>query len=300
MRDATHQDYQARIFRVLLHIQRHLDDDLALAELARIACFSPYHFHRVFRGMVGESVGAHIRRIRLERAAQQLRTTKRGVTAVALQAGYESHEAFTRAFKTLTGLTPSAFRTQHCDASLPPAPSGIRYTARGRPAGFHPLTEGGSIMQVRLEDLAPMRVAFVRHVGPYDQCGTAWETLVPRLGAEGRLGPGTMFIGICYDDPEITPPDRVRYDACVTVDDTFEPGGAIGVQTLEGGEYAVTTHQGPYSRFGETYGAFFGQWIPQSGRTLRDAPCLEVYLNDPEGTEPEELLTDIYAPLEPR
>jgi len=66
------------------------------------------------------------------------------------------------------------------------------------------------------------------------------------------------------------------------------------------GECAVITHEGPYERLNQTYAGLFGQWLPHSGRELRSQPSLEFYLNDPDGTPPEELLTDIYAPLEPK
>jgi AraC family transcriptional regulator len=96
---STLQDYRARLIRVFVHIQRHLDGPLALDDLAGLAGFSPFHFHRVFRGMTGESVQAHIRRLRLERAAQRLKHGGRSILEIALDAGYDSHEAFTRAFK---------------------------------------------------------------------------------------------------------------------------------------------------------------------------------------------------------
>ena len=154
-------------------------------------------------------------------------------------------------------------------------------------------------MDVHIQRLEPLRVAFVRHVGPYHEVGRAWDTLCTQLGAQGLLGAGSVFIGVCHDDPEVTPPEKIRYDACVSVDANCRPEGEIGVQTLEGGEYAVTTHEGPFERLGSTYARLLGQWIPRHGRTLRTAPSLEFYLNDPETTDPEDLLTDIYAPLEP-
>ena len=154
-------------------------------------------------------------------------------------------------------------------------------------------------MEVRIDTLEPMRVAFVRHVGPYHEVNVAWDRLCMQLGKDGLLGPGTKFIGICYDDPEVTPPEKVRYDACVTVDSDFAAADDIGVQTIGGGEYAVTTHIGPYELLGQTYAKLLGQWLPRSGRELRSEPSLEFYLNTPESTDPEDLITDIYAPLEP-
>lgn len=107
------------------------------------------------------------------------------------------------------------------------------------------------------------------------------------------------MLGVCHDDPDVTPPELVRYDACITVGPEVTPEGEVGVQTLAGGPYARTTHEGPYGKLGETYSALMGQWLPRSGRRLRSDPCIEAYLNDPEGTDPDDLLTDVFVPLEP-
>lgn len=297
MKESTLQLYKERILGVLVFIQKHLDEELSLEQYARVAHFSPYHFHRVFRGMVGESLQEHIRRLRLERAATWLKRTDKSVLEIALESGYETHEAFTRAFRALCGTSPSHFRREKGVCPVPNV-GNVHYREDG------PLTDlqlpiGDGLMEVRIERIEPLHVAFVRHVGPYDQVGDAWEKLCMRLGIEGRLGPGAKFIGVCYDDPEVTAPEKIRYDACVTVDGDFAPQDDVGVQTLSGGEYAVTTHIGSYNTLGQTYAQLLGQWLPRSGRELRSEPSLEFYLNDPESTDPEDLLTDIYAPLEP-
>ena len=136
-------------------------------------------------------------------------------------------------------------------------------------------------------------------MGPYDQVGSAWESLCTHLGPQGRPGPGARFVGVCYDDPEVTAPEKIRYDACITVEEDFRPEGEIGVQVVGGGVYGKTTHLGPYNKLVTTYAQLMGQWLPQSGRELRSEPSLEFYLNDPESTDPEDLVTDIYAPLAP-
>jgi AraC family transcriptional regulator len=283
---------------VLVHIQQHLDDTLALQELAGLAYFSPYHFHRIFKGMVGESVKEHIHRLRLERAASQLKLGTAPITSIAFDAGYESHEAFTRSFRAAFGVPPSRFHSSNKNKITPPAPSGLHYRDGKAVGDFKTTKLGGKNMEVKIEHKEPIRVAFMRHVGPYGEVGATWNKLLPSLGKEGLLGGDSLFIGICHDDPEVTPQDRIRYDACVSVDETFVPEGEIGVQVIPGGEYAITTHFGPYQKLGETYTKLLGQWLPRSGRELRSAPCFEVYLNDPQSTEPEDLITDIYAPLQ--
>jgi AraC family transcriptional regulator len=297
MRTVTLQDYRRRMLRVLVHIQQHLDEALALEDLANVACFSPYHFHRIFKGMVGETLQEHIRRLRLERAASQLKLSAKPVTHIAFDAGYESHEAFTRSFHALFGRSPSAFRSAKRTPPLPAAPSEVHYDP-GKPAGHFKTTQPrNKAMNMTIKPMSPLRVAFMRHVGPYSAVGATWDKFLPVLGKDGRLGGDCMMIGICHDDPEVTPLDKIRYDACVTVDESFVPEGDIGVQVIAGGDYAMATHFGPYQKLGETYSQLFGQWLPRSGRELRSAPCFEVYLNDPQTTDPEDLLTDIYIPL---
>jgi len=297
MKKSTQQLYEERILRVLVLIQKNLDGEMSLYELARAAHFSPYHFHRIFRGMVGESLKEHIRRLRLERAALRLKHTDRSVLEIALEAGYETHEAFSRAFRSLCGCSPSRFRSDNSLVYRADVP-GVHYRENS-PIEEFKLTSGGRTMDLRIEHLEPMRVAFVRHIGPYNQVSRAWEKLCARLGREGLLAGGVRFVGLCHDDPEVTAREKIRYDACVTVDEDFEAEADLGVQTIGGGEYAVVTHFGPYEDLGRTYGQLYGRWMPQNGRQPRSEPSLEFYLNDPDGADPEDLLTDIYAPLEP-
>jgi AraC family transcriptional regulator len=298
MRPVTLQDYKRRLLRVLVHIQNHLDDPLELDSLARLASFSPCHFHHIFTGMVGESLKEHVRRLRLERAASRLKLTTVPVTELAFDAGYQSLEAFTRSFRAAFGLSPSRFRLSRRRV-VAVAPSGLHY-ANGKPfTRFKTFQTKTKPMEINIQHLNPIRVAFMRHVGPYSTVGPTWEKFLPSFGKDGLLGGDTRFIGICHDDPDVTPPDKIRYDACVSVDDAFLPSGEIGVQIIPGGDYAVTTHFGPYEKLGETYAQLMGQWLPRSGRELRSTPCFEIYLNDPQSTETEDLLTDIYAPLTP-
>ena len=300
MKPITLRDSKERLLRVLVHIQQHLDQPLPLADLAARACLSPHHFHRVFTGMIGESLHSHIRRLRLERAASRLKLGAQPVVQVALDAGYETHEAFSRVFRGAFGASPTAHRRRHGRAPLLPARSAVHYRRDAVPRDFRTTRLLENMMNVTVKSIAPRRVAFMRHTGPYSEVGATWGKLCRQLGKDGFIGPGAEFIGISHDDPEVTPPAKLRYDACVTVDAGFKPAGEIGVQEVPGGEYAVLTHNGPYERLNQSYYRLLGQWLPRSGRELGASPCFELYLNSPENTAPEDLLTDIHAPLAPR
>lgn len=294
-RPETRNDYSRRIGRVLAHIQERLDETLLLEELAAVAHFSPFHFHRVFRGMVGESVMQHVRRLRLERAAMRLRHTDRAIVDIAFEAGYENHESFTRAFRSAFGRPPSAFREEKGFGARVESPASVHFSGGGAEVTFTPMGVGQEPLDVSVRRLDPERVAFMRHVGPFEEVGETWERLMEWAGTEGLLGPRTRFFGACYDDPEVTPADKIRYDACVTVDSEIAGDGEIGVQTITGGRFAVTLHEGPYEALGDTCAALFGRWFAGRDHEPGDPPCLEFYLNDPDCTEPEGLLTEIWV-----
>jgi AraC family transcriptional regulator len=285
------------MLRVLLHIQSHLDEALPLEELAKVACFSPFHFHRLFRAMVGESVKEYVRRLRLERAAFRLTSSGRSVVTIAFDAGYDTHESFTRAFRQMFGVSPSDYRKRG-HGKISPAVSETSAIPTWERKCLNNTVSGGETVEVRVEKRKPMRVAFVRHVGPYGDCGKAWEKLCAFAAQQGWLGPDALTIGISHDDPDVTAPDKLRYDACLPVDDGFVATGEIGVQEIAGGEYAVATHRGPHSNLEQTYRCLFREWLPESRRELRSVPGFEIYRNDPCTTPPEHLVTDIYLPLE--
>ena len=159
------------------------------------------------------------------------------------------------------GASPSAYRAAH-----KPAPESQSGTHFDDVSSYHP-PDYDDIPSVEVKELPPMRIVFLRHVGPYTQVGATWGRLMAWAGRRGLLGPGMKLIGIVHDDPDVTPPDKVRYDAAVTVNRPVQPEGE------------------------------FGGWLPRSKYRLRDEPAFEQYLNSPRDTKPEDLLTLIYVPL---
>ncbi len=287
-----------RIQRVLSFISDNLDQDLHGERLAEIACFSRFHFHRIFRGMLGEGVGALVRRLRLERAAFGLREGRASVTMLGLEAGFENLESFSRAFKAAFGVPPSVFgRTEAQNPRIRVA-NGVHWDAGGTPMDFESPSSPGEGLGVRLVSRPASRIAKVRHVGPLDQCGLAWDRLLGVLGVDGWIGGEMDFFGICYDNPDEVPAEKLRYDACATVPPHFAGYEGLELGEIPGGDFAVTTHFGTYSKIGETWGLLFGTWLPRSGYEPADHPCFEHYLNSPESCPEEDLCTDLFLPIQ--
>jgi AraC family transcriptional regulator len=292
MKPSTEQDYHERIVRALVFIQAHLDDDPELDQVAAVAAFSRFHFARVFRALVGETLKEYTRRLLLERAARNLKWRDQPIAQLALEAGFETHESFTRAFAAMFGLPPSAYRAAH-----KPAPETASGTHSDDVAGYRPPSYG-DVPPPEVKDLAPVRVVFLRHVGPYGQVGATWGRLFGWAGRRGLLGPSVKMFGIVHDDPDVTPDDKIRYDAAIAVSRPVDPEGEFGVMEMAGGRYAVATHRGPYADLGRAYQRVYGAWLPRSGYELRDEPAFEQYLNTPQNAGPEDLVTLLYIPIE--
>lgn len=288
-------DYAQRLQRVLDHLDAHLDLPPGPAALAGIAQFSPDHFHRVLAAWLGETLADYLHRRRLEVAALRLAAgTGEPVLAIALDLGFGSGDAFTRAFKERFGCTPGAWRaeapTRHAarlERWRQPQRLSDRVsnddagTATGQAAGHGaPPNAATTVIDVRVVTLPPARVAYLRRAGPYGpELGDFWrDTALPWLRAHSL--DGRPCCGIGHDDPALTDPARCRYDACIEVDERFVAPPPAGIAQLPGGRYAVGDFRGPPADLDRAWNALLGDWLPKSGLQIDDRPCFEQYPGD--------------------
>ncbi len=300
MKADTRSFYQRAVQSTIDRITGDLDQALDLHELARDACLSPFHFHRVFQGMVGETPLELNRRLRMERAAWQLFNSSSSVTAIAFTAGYETHEAFTRAFRAAYSTSPTGFRQRAFPRIELTARCGVHFIPDGRLQQFIPRDSGGKEMQVEIKDMPAMRLATVEHKGPYNQVGNAFARLGQLAGPAGLMQHASAMIGLYHDDPETTPQDELRSHAALVVPEAVSlPEGLVEMR-IGAGRYACTMHKGPYELLGDSWSRLMGEWIPASGNRVRDSASIEIYHNTMETAKPEELLTEICVPVEAR
>lgn len=154
-------------------------------------------------------------------------------------------------------------------------------------------------MDVQIKTIEPIRIVYTRATGPYMKSAMqAWQKLMQWPGLGPLItAPGTKFIGIGHDDPAVTAPENIRYDAAVSVTNEPDVSGDIHLGEIPGGDYGVYLHTGPYEGLQAVYDDLFSKWLPSSGREMRSIPAFEVYLNSPETTPPAELKTEIWVPL---
>jgi AraC family transcriptional regulator len=292
---ASRAEYDRRMHRVLAHIDAHLDAPLDLAQLAEVAHFSPFHFHRLFAAWMGETLGDYLRRRRVEVAAMRLATQPAlSVLHAALGVGFGSGEAFSRAFKARFGASPSLWREQERTRRWQTHSNPDQGLSKFDQAGAAPCDDHGHTatrletpdmsthpsLNVRLVEREARSVAYLRHIGPYGEpIGRFWreqfQPWVLRHGWQAR-----PRYGIGYDDPSITDPAQCRYDTCVELPEGLQPPRDMLTMTLPGGRYAVLDFEGTPAQIGQAWQALFRDWLPDSGLQMDARPCFEHYPAD--------------------
>lgn len=291
---------------MLLYIEEHLDEPLHLDELAALAGFSPHHFHRVFQHGTGEAPKEYLRRLRLERAVYRLKVSPDNVLQIALEAGFKTHETFTRAFTRQFGINPSEFRhvlkvyrecvddsmaSQTYKGFTDETPLTLRFNMQKEP--------------VSLERVAPQHVIFTRHSGyetllsGKDSFLDLWQELFGYADKQGLNYSRDRLIGITHDDPYVSPENKIRFDACLPVSGPVKTSHPIGHRTIQPCLCVVRRHYGGMEEIAKTFAYIGVEWLPSEDYCLRAAAPFEIYRCKEVDGRLERLYTDAYVPLEP-
>jgi len=263
--------HQKTMQLVLNEIENNLEY-IDIEDLRKLSGYSYYHFHRIFLGFTGESLKRYIRRIRLQKSATMLQMKQGSITAIAMQAGYNTSSSYNKAFKEMFDCAPSEFVKQIISKR-----------------------EFKMIEPVRIETIEDIEVYSLRHVGDYLKCHSTWDKLVQYAWNNTLNCKEMRSFGIVYDDPDVVPTEKLRYDACVSKTKEVQISDGIELKRVQGGKYAVFLHKGSYETLTDTYTSVFGSWIQENDIELRDAPPVEEYLVA--DVKPEDLRTELWLPI---
>lgn len=278
----THQEYYKAVNTSLDYIDKNLSQQINLADLAAIANISGFHFHRIFKAVIGESPGDYILRLRMEKAAFKLQATNLLLAEIAEQVGYQSAQALSKAFKKHWGVSPSTYKRTPIDLTV--KVEDILSTA----------------LTPRIETLKPIQVIYTQVNNPYHQKNaftTAWTKLAKFMKVDGLPGNKHEYYSLSNDISSITEPEMCRVYVCISNYDQAKPSGIFGIKTINGGLFAVFTHKGSYKQLDSLYCKIYRSWVLKSEYELRDTGFFEKYLNSPNTTPEDDLLTEIYIPI---
>lgn len=272
-----------RIIKVMIYIEENIDKELTIEELAKIACYSSFHFHRIFQAIIGETIHRYVKRLRMQNAAGKLRYTDRSVTEIALDASFETPSAFTKAFKQFMGSSPKNYRSLH--TAINTMTQKIKELPMIRPG--------------KIENLPDLHLLFIRRYGNYTKSPwEAWQAMIAFINESKLERKNIRYFGISHDDPQITSEDKLRYDAAIFAPSGKEKG-EIGSQILKGGKYAIFTHEGPYEGLEDIFNRIFLKWLPNSQEHFDESRSVycEYFHMEYAKKAPEKLVTQIFIPL---
>ncbi len=276
--------YQQKLNKVVEYVHNHLDEKIEIKTLAELSHFSPYHFHRITRALLGEPIGAYISRIRLETAAKMIRYSELSIEEISYHVGYETPSSLTKAFRQHFGTTPSNYRKN----------KKINFKTTVR------METTLNIKKPKINTLEDKDCIYLTLKGAYEKLDypAAWTTLWQVVKEQKLFTAGIEHLGQAFDDPNVTEENQIRYDACLVVHKEAKPSGNVGTKVLKGGKFAIFHYQGSYSNLGAVYDYIFNTWLMESDHELRDEPVREKYLNNPEKTAEDKLKTEIYIPIQ--
>ncbi|MCX8128789.1 MAG: AraC family transcriptional regulator [Clostridia bacterium] len=297
-------EYIKRITKVLEFIDNNLSLELSVENLANIACFSPYHFHRIFHSIVGDSVSNYVKKRKLTAAANKLLYSPGAtVTAIALEFGFSSHSDFSRSFRAYFKTSPTQFvkskmsRRKLIDSSA---------LSHREAVGIHGKEDSDIDRKIRVISLPDFNVAYVRNVGLSEEYkSTAIENSFQMLfvwaKARDLVNDDMQIIGITLDSPEVIPLSECRYDICITVPESIQADGVAGVRKVNANgrylSYCFGREDAEFSRiFFQTIDYIYGYWMMTNGYLPDDKPCVEFYRTD---RETGNVIMEFCIPIKP-
>ena len=256
----------------------------SLTEMASAAALSPYHFHRIFRIMTGESVGDAMARARLGGALPLL---DQSIFDAVTQSGYATSQAFARAVKDRTDATPSELRND---------PVRRRQAEESLAVPENPSVASPPIT-IKITSVAPLRLTAIRNVGDYAELNQGFGRLVDKVA--GKVGPEQIIdlYGIPHDDPREAEPQNCRFDCAVSTSVGIEPDNELFLVDINGGRAVQMIHHGNYDYIHDLVEALYRKVI-KDDLQISEAPLLIHYLHDPEEVPEDDLVSHVFLRID--
>ncbi|AXT18419.1 helix-turn-helix domain-containing protein [Flavobacteriaceae bacterium AU392] len=297
-------DYINRLNKVFHFIEHNLDSNLSLNTISQFAAFSPFHFHRLFKMISGETLNEYITRQRIEKAASTL-IHKREVTIteLSLQNGFNNNSSFTRAFKKFYGVSPTNFRKQNpnkyskiCQIE---SKNGQAYPDHEKYICIINNLKTWIKMNAKIEikDMPKLQLAYISSVG-CQNLESAYQKLIQWATPKELLSDSqTKMVTIYYDSFKVTQEDKVRMSACITLNKQVEFDGGVGLTSVGGGKYIVGSFEIGFNEFEKSWTGLF-IWMNENGYKKANENPFEIYHNNFREHPQNKCIVDFYIPIE--
>jgi AraC family transcriptional regulator len=275
----SNEIYKSRINKVIDYVNNNLHKSISLEELASVAFFSPYHFHRIFVAVTGETVNNFTSRIRNEKAARLLKFSKKSISEISMECGFSSASTLSRLFKQYFEISPSGYRKSGKIKN-----SKIRKELFPVSKYHCSLTEEElrNKFPVEIRQLPERRIAYIRVLDSFREgvVLNAFGDMVKWAKKMNLFHSETIF-GMSIDDPEVTPKEKYRYEVCITIPQNFkfDSDDLIETTTLPKCKYAITRVSGDFDLVVAATNYLFDIWLINSLYESEPQHGLEVFLD---------------------
>ena len=293
--------YKQRLNKVFSFIAENLDSDLSLNNVSAIAHFSPFHFHRIFKSITGETLNDYVVRKRIEKSAQSLLHTSASINDIALRHGFSDNTSFSRSFKNFYGISPAAFRKEntqrHSKIRQAYSKNGQVYPDTSQYLRAIDNLKKWITMSAKIEvtEIPTMELAYVTCIGPAN-IPAAYQKLIRWATPKGLMSESTKMMTIYHDSFKFTEPDKVRMSACMIVKEKIMPEGEIGSKALEQGRVIKGSFEISPSDFEKSWTGMF-MWMNDNGYTKSDREPFEIYHNNWSEHPEKKAIVDFYVPV---
>ncbi len=291
--------YISKINRVQDYIESHLDDELCISQLARVASFSEFHFQRIFRQITGESLYSFIKRLRLEKAVFLLRKKYQlTIQDIALTVGFSNQASFAKALKERYGVSASEIRKIN-DQEMIQMINEISTNGKVRKEEM----QYNIPVELTIKEIDPSKVLYIRHTGAYKGKSDLFMKLFTRLYSfaerRGFVGPGTKWYVVYHDYGDLTKEEMLRLSVCLSIEGDFDGQGEFGCMELAGGKYAVGRFVLDTDEYQGAWDYMVSKWLPESGYMPDDRLCFEYYPPKEYENDNTRRIVEIFIPITP-
>jgi len=300
----TREEYIGRINRVIDFIDNNLNKELPLEFVSRISYYSPFHFHRIFSSIVGETINEYINRKRIEKIASILMDGgNQPITELAYKYGFKSGSTFSRAFNKYYGMSPTRFREKGGDkyskiCKVDSKNGKELITFEKYICGINNIKNWLAMnAQIEVREMPEQKLVYINHVGDFNKIGEVYGRLFQWAGPKGILSsPNMKTITVYHDDPNVTQISKVRQSAGITVEGDIKVDGEVGIMTVPKGKFAVGRFEIPVTGFEKAWNSMC-VWVAENGYDTRDGDYYELYHNDHMEHPEQMFILDICVPV---
>ena len=299
-KDQLAEDHIGRINKALMFIDKNLDELLTLQVVSAAAHYSPYHFHRIFKTVTGQTLNSYITRKRIEKTASVLMRNKEVTIAeLSLQYSFKSNSSFTRAFKNFYGISPTTFRA-HCKnkyskISKTESKNGQKKVVFESEICNMENQHTTINVNAKVIEMPALQLAYLSHLGDGDRT-PVFEKLIRWSKSKGLATNEPELLTIYHDSFKITSPDKVRTSAGMILNQPVNADGDVSLTTIEKGKFAVGHFTINRSEFGTAWSNMY-KWVNENGYQATDRACFEIYRNDYRLHPEKKFILDLYVPI---